>query len=156
MTPEAQAFATCFADFFWIAPIRGGPRRFGARAGEQENRGAGEQEKEGVGRFFWLVVDLGVMGAIICFGQVNIAGCWLARGSQNREDGANPSRTRRCNRRRNPDQATVARWEGPGNRTTRKSEDLPAAEDSNRLRGLSRTCKVCGRFFWRRASRNGL
>ena len=46
-----------------------------------------------------------------------------------REDGANPSRTRRCNRGRKPQLiATVtpqAWWEGAASRVNREPEDLP-------------------------------
>jgi len=44
------------------------------------------------------------------------------------EDGENPSRTRRCDRGRTPQGATIgliAGWEGAVSRMIRKSEDLP-------------------------------
>ena len=65
-------------------------------------------------------------------------GSWLA--GKNREDGAIPSRSRRCNRGRKPDKATAGRFmtswfamriddkrqrEGSASRTNRKPEDLP-------------------------------
>ena len=45
-----------------------------------------------------------------------------------REDGAKPSRARRCNRGRNRYPVTVFGWEDAGSRSIREPEDLPDCE----------------------------
>ena len=51
---------------------------------------------------------------------------WVAPWELKREDGANPSRTRRCNRGQTPHEPTVgSQREGAVDRMIRKPEDLP-------------------------------
>lgn len=54
-------------------------------------------------------------------------GCLWACGLQeNREDGSNPSRSRRCNRGRTPQKPlSLDAWEGAVSRSIREPEDLP-------------------------------
>jgi hypothetical protein len=60
-----------------------------------------------------------------------------------REDGVQPSRTRRCDRERNLQKPLFDfKWEGAGSRIIRKPEDL-AENASSTLRGL----RGCG--FWK-------
>ena len=68
-------------------------------------------------------VDLNCKVGYICF-QMRVA----PRGFK-REDGENPSRTRRCNRVRKPQGSHCPEgWEGAASRMTRKPEDLPATD----------------------------
>lgn len=79
-------------------------------------------------------------------------GCRRARGSpENREDGANPSRSRRCHRGRTLQKTTVVSSfrreavprEGAASRLIRKPEDLP----SGRPQSLTCARRIDGGFF---------